>query len=133
MKAKLISLVFACTAIIVLSGFVFAGWDVSPTHYYFANVPPYETRDAQFTVHNGGPGYSGGGTVSISADVPQVWSCVSGCSYYIGPGEDHTVTIRFTASRCPGLSSCNGGATINFPTNSGTIPRWIGVSVSGPF
>lgn len=131
MKAKLISFVFACIAIIVLSGFVFAGWSVSPTNYYFANVPFGETRDAQFTVHNGGPGYSGGGAVTISADIPQVWSCVSGCSYWIGPGEDHTVTIRFTSSQCPSADHCNGGATINFPTNSGTINGWIGVSVTG--
>lgn len=131
MKKSFISILFACVSIIILSGFIyFAGWSVSPTNYYFANVPKDDTRDAQFTVENDGP-YSGGGTVSISADVPAVWSCISGCSYYLDSGEDHTVTIRFTASECPSNNSANGGATIHFPTNSGTINGFIGVSTTG--
>mgnify|MGYP003132257582 CR=1 FL=1 len=129
MKNKLISLVCASTAVIILSGFyLFAGWSVDPTHYYFHNVPPGEFRDAQYTVYNGGPGWSGGGTVSITnSPHPEFYSCVSGCSYWIGPGEDHTVTIRYTAP----CSASNSGATINFPTDSGTILGWIGASSTG--
>jgi hypothetical protein len=134
MKKSFISLLIAAISVIFLSGFVyFAGWSVSPSSYYFPNVAPYDTRDAEFTVYNGGPQYSGGGTVSISADVPAVWSCISGCSYWLEPYEEHTVKIRFTASQCPHPTTCNGGATIHFPTNSGTINGWIGASVSGPF
>lgn len=67
MKNKLISLVCACTAVIILSGFyLFAGWSVDPTNHYIANVPFDEYRDVQFTVYNDGPGWSGGGTVSIT-------------------------------------------------------------------
>lgn len=134
MRKSFITLVIAAISIIILTGFVFfAGWSVSPSSHYLSNVPAYETRDVQFTVENDGP-YSGGGTVSITADnVPAVWSCVSGCSYYLDSGEDHTVTIRFTASQCPSQSPthANGGATIHFPTNSGTIDGWIGVSTTG--
>lgn len=106
-------------------------WDVSPSSVYFPNVPTGQTRDAQFTItNNNSPGFhkSGGGTVSISGDHPQYFSCISGCNYYLDPGEDHTVTIRFTAP----CNADNMGATIEFPINSGgVILAYIGASVTG--
>lgn len=130
MKKILSLLVLACTSVIVLSGFVFAGWSLNPSSVYFANVPFGETRDAQITVHNGGP-YSGGGTVSlVSSNRPSWYSCVSGCSYYLDSGEEHTVTIRFTAPSCYDGGTTNSGATFLFPGGTGTY-GYIGASVSG--
>lgn len=132
MRKSFITLVIAAISIIILTGFVFfAGWSVSPTNHYFANVPLGDSRTAQFTLENDGPN-SGGGTVSISGDHPQYFSCISGCSYYLDSGEDHTVTIKFTAPSCYDGGASNYGATFEFPHNGVITYGWAGASVSGP-
>lgn len=131
MKKSFISLFFACISVIILSGFVFfAGWSVSPTNHYFANVPFGDTRTAQFTLENDGP-YSGAGAVSISGSDPQYFSCISGCAYSLDSGEDQTVTIKFTAPSCYDGQTTNYGATIEFPHNGVVTYGWIAASVSG--
>lgn len=82
MKKSFISLFLAFTSVIILSGFlVFYPWDVSPTSHYYANVGFDEYADKQFTV-TAGSGEAGGGTVSITGQDADMFSCVSGCSYY---------------------------------------------------
>jgi hypothetical protein len=127
-------IIIAAISVTILSGFVFlSDWDVSPSSAYFSNVPFGEYREAEFTVTSADPIYkAGGGTVSITGDNPEYFSCVSGCYYYLEEGEDHVVTIRFTAPQCPEGSTSNYGATIEFPTDDDDILGWIAGSVSGP-
>lgn len=135
MKKRLISLVFVCTSVIVLSGFsLWSLWTVSPSSYYFANVPWGESRYAQFTLTNN-HWFPKEGTVSITnSNRPGWYSCVSGCSYYVEQGEEHTVTIRFgppSSPPCDGVSS-SSGATIEFPTQGSYFTSGnIGASVTG--
>lgn len=135
MKKSFISLLVLCVSVIFLSGFsLWSLWSVSPSSYYFSNVQWGESRDAQFTLTNN-HWYPKEGTVSITNSHRLGWySCVSGCSYYVEQGEEHTVTIRFTAPPYPPCDdqSTSSGATIEFPTQgsyftSGTV----GASVTG--
>lgn len=131
MKKSFISLLFTSISVIILSGFVyFYPWSVSPSSQYYANVGFDQYADKQFTV-TAGSGESGGGTVSITGQDASMFSCVSGCSYYIEDQEQHTVTIRFTAPECATGGLQNYGATVEFPERVGVLTASLGASVTG--
>lgn len=132
MKKSFISLLVAAISIIILSGFIFSpGWEVDPDSYYYGNVGYGEYQDKQFTV-TGGFYNGGGGTVSITGPDASLFSCISGCSYYVDTYEEHIVTIRFSPPECPKIYNpnlSNYSVTIEFPEYSGTID--VPVSGSG--
>jgi hypothetical protein len=134
MKRIILSLFFACISVIILSGFIFSpGWEVDPDSYYYGGVEYLDYKDKQFTV-TGGYYHGGGGTVYITGQDASLFSCISGCSYYVDTDEEHVVTIRFTPPDCPreyNENLSNYSATIEFPEYSGVIEVPIAGSGTG--
>ncbi|WP_340107028.1 hypothetical protein [Rhodohalobacter sp. 8-1] len=131
MKQSFISLIIAAISVIFLSGYIFFyPWSVSPSSYYYSNVGFGQYADKEFTV-TAGSNEAGGGTVSITGQDASMFSCVSGCTYYIEDEEQHSVTIRFTAPSCYDGGLQNYGATVESPENYGVITASVGASVTG--
>lgn len=134
MKKTISYLFAACIAIIVLSGFVFSAvWEVDPDNYYYGSVEFGDYQDHQFTISSDYR-HPYGGYISFTGADASLFSCVSGCTYYLDINEQHTFTVRFSPPTCPSVYNehlTNYWAKINVPAYGGTIEVPVAGSGTG--